>query len=376
MKISIIGPAYPLRGGIANFNEALAYAFKEENIETNIYSFSLQYPNFLFPGKTQFDTSAQKPDLNIYTTINSINPVTWVSTAKKIIAEKPDLVIVRYWLPFMAPCLGSICRYVSKFGKIKIIAITDNVIPHEARVGDRLLTKYFIKSCDGFIAMSKQVLEEVGDFTNNPNKVLLPHPIYNIFGNKISKSEAKKHLSLNEKTNYVLFFGFIRKYKGLHLLLRSFAEKALRDANIKLIVAGEFYDNEKEYLDLIKELNLTDKVILKKDYIDNDEIKYYFCAADLVAQTYISASQSGVAQIAYNFDRPMLVTNVGGLGEIVLNNKTGFVVEKSEIEIANAIAYFYSQNLEEEFSKNTAIEKEKYSWKYFVKGITDLYRSL
>lgn len=371
-KVVIIGPAHPLRGGIANFNEALSRALTKEGISNVIYSFSLQYPSFLFPGKTQFDTGPKPNDIHVKTVINSVNPLNWLRIANEIAAENPDLIIVRYWLPFMGPCLGTIARRVKKKTGAKVIAITDNVIPHEKRPGDHALTQYFVRSCDGFIAMSKAVLDELKVFTHNTHKKFLPHPIYDIFGNKVDKAIARKHLHLDPQEKLLLFFGFIRKYKGLDLLLRSLADERLKAMNVKLIVAGEFYDNEEEYLRLIKELHLEDRVILQRDYIPGEDVKYYFCASDIITQTYITASQSGVTQIAYHLEKPMLVTNVGGLSEIVPDKKVGYVVEKDPIKIADALVDFYSQNREAEFIRNVETEKEKYSWKTFVNGLMGL----
>lgn len=375
-KIVIIGPAYPLRGGIANFNDSLSRALTKEGINNVIYSFSLQYPSFLFPGKTQFEIGPKPEDIEIKSVINSINPISWIKTAKQIIKENPDLIIVRYWLPFMAPCLGSILRLIKKKYNKKIIAITDNVIPHEKRPGDKQLTTYFVKSCDGFISMSKAVLEELNAFTSSPYKLFQPHPLYDTFGNKVDKHTALKHLHLSENNKYILFFGFIRKYKGLDLLLKAFADKRLRNLNVKLIVAGEFYDNEQEYLQLINALNIQESVIIHNKHIPAEMVKYYFCASDIVAQTYITASQSGVTQIAYQLERPMLVTNVGGLSELVPHNIAGYVVEKDTVKIADALIDFFEHNKEIEFCKNIVTEKEKFSWSAFVKGVLNLNESM
>lgn len=369
-KIIIIGPAHPLRGGIANFNEALCRAIQKEGVECKIFSFSLQYPKFLFPGKTQFDTSAKSSDINIETCINSINPFNWFAVANKIKNEKPDVVVIRYWLPFMAPCLGTIARLLKK--KTRIIAITDNVIPHEKRLGDNMLTNYFVNSCHSFVAMSKSVLDDLSKFTSNKSKVFLPHPIYDIFGNKISKTEARKNIQLNESEKLILFFGFIRKYKGLDLLLEAMGDKRIKELRVKLIVAGEFYEDKKFYDDIIAKHQLQNSVIVKDTYIASEEVKNYFCAADMVVQPYRNATQSGVTQIAYHFERPMLVTNVGGLSEIIPNNKVGFVVQPNATSIADALVEFYSKNLEQQFAQNAAEEKKRFSWKSFVDGVLSL----
>ncbi|OFY83044.1 MAG: glycosyl transferase family 1 [Bacteroidetes bacterium RIFCSPLOWO2_12_FULL_35_15] len=372
-KVIIVGPAFPLRGGIANFNEALCRAMNVAGIETKIISFSLQYPNFLFPGKTQFDTGNGPQDIVVETKINSINPFNWLSVAKQIKSEQPDYVIFRYWLPFMGPCLGSIAKWIKKKTNIKVIAITDNVIPHEKRFGDSMFTNYFVKQCDGFIAMSQSVLNDLSEFTKTTNKVFLPHPIYDIFGEKVEKSVALKQLNLNSADKHILFFGFIRKYKGLDLLLEAMTDERIKQLNVKLIVAGEYYEDAAPYNEIIKKNNLENNIILKTEYIPSEEVKYYFCAADIIAQPYRNATQSGVTQIAYHFEKPMLVTNVGGLPEIVPHNKVGYVTQINSKAIADAIVDFYTNNKEEEFIKNTVVEKQRFLWSAFVKGVVGLY---
>ena len=294
---------------------------------------------------------------------------------KLIEKEKPDLVIFRYWLPFMGPCLGTIAKRIKKGTAIKVIAITDNVIPHEKRSGDRAFTSYFIRQCDGFIAMSQSVLNDLKEFTSGKSS-FLPHPIYDIFGEKLDKKEALSHLKLDPNDKHMLFFGFIRKYKGLDLLLEAMADERIRKMNIKLIVAGEYYEDAGPYNEIIKKNGLEKNIILKTEYIPSEEVRYYFCAADMVAQPYRSATQSGVTQIAYHFERPMLVTNVGGLSEIVPDKKVGYVTEINPKAIADAIVDFYSFNKEEEFTRNTFVEKQRFLWSTFVKGLQDLYKPL
>jgi len=375
LKVVIIGPAHPLRGGIADFNEALCRGFLDAGIEAGIFSFSYQYPSFLFPGTSQYTKDKAPGDLNIHSTIHSLNPFSWRNTAKKIISEKPDFVLVRYWLPFMAPALGSICRKIRKKG-IKVIAITDNVIPHEKRPGDKQLTKYFLNSCDGYVAMSKSVMEEVKSFIPDASAIFLPHPIYNIFGEAVSKADARKKISLDVGQKVILFFGFIRAYKGLDLLLEAMSDERLKQLDLKLIVAGEFYDNQKLYSDLVDKLNLKDKVIFHSSYIPKEEVKYYFCASDMVVQPYRSATQSGITQIAYHFERPMLVTRVGGLPEIVHDGLVGYVTGIDPGSISEAIHNFYTFNKEEEFTRNVKSEKERFTWKAFIEGITKLYEKI
>ena len=371
-KVIIIGPAFPFRGGIANFNNALAKAYNDRGDDVTLFSFTLQYPSFLFPGITQYEDGIPPENLRIKTLINSLNPFNWIKVANKINKETPDLVIIRYWLPFMSPCLGTIARLLNK--KIKILAITDNIIPHEKRLGDKMLTKYFVKSCDAFLTLSESVLDDLSHFTASIFKKFIPHPIYDIFGEKISKKDAIKNLELSSDDKYLLFFGFIRKYKGLDLILKAMADERIKALGVKLIVAGEFYDNKNEYTALIETLGIKNQVILHSNFITAEKVKNYFCASDMITQTYKTATQSGVTQIAYHFERPMLVTNVGGLAEIVPNNKVGYVTSQNPNDIAAAIVDFYQNNKEEAFVLNTKEEKKRFSWESFVNGIDELMK--
>lgn len=369
-KVVLVGPAFPLRGGIANFNESLAIEMQHMGIDTEIVSFSLQYPNLLFPGKTQFADGPAPKDLKITTLINSVNPFSWKKAAKHIVKQQPDAVFIRFWIPFMGPALGTIGKYLRKRG-IKVFGITDNVIPHEKRAGDKQLTSYFIKNCDGFITLSKSVLEDIGQFTDNPKKMMLPHPVYNIFGEAVDKKVGIDKLKLDAKRNYILFFGLIRGYKGLDLALKAMKDPRIKEHNITLIIAGEFYDKKENYQDDLKALEKLDKnlILLHDFYIPQEDVKYYFAASDCVVQPYKTATQSGITQVAYNFNKPMIVTNVGGLPEIVPNEKVGYVVPTNPQKIADAIIQFYDQNKVVEFSKAAEVEKEKFSWKYFVEQL-------
>jgi len=373
-KVIIIGPAFPYRGGIANFNNSLAIEYKKQGVDVKIYSFSLQYPSILFPGKTQYEKGNPPKDIEIEQIVNSINPLNWFKISRKIKKENPDYVIIRYWLPFMAPCLGTIAKLINT--KIKVFAITDNIIPHEKRFGDAILTKYFVSKCTAFLALSSSVLDDLSKFTKTNNKIFIPHPIYDSFGKIVEKEIAKSKLGLDIDGKYLLFFGFIRKYKGLDIMLEVMSDKRIQDLGIKLIIAGEFYENQKEYITKIQDLNISDYVILKNNFIPESEVKNYFCASDLITQTYRTATQSGVTQIAYHFERPMLVTNVGGLAEIVPHNKVGYVCDINKSEIVDCILDFYNKDREVEFSKNTKIEKKRFTWKELVKGIDNLIKKL
>jgi glycosyltransferase involved in cell wall biosynthesis len=371
-KILIVGPAWPLRGGLATYNERLCRAFMEQGHECEIASFSLQYPKFLFPGKTQLSDDPKPTDITIHAIINSINPLNWILVGNKLKKQQYDLVIFRYWMSFMAPAFGTIARMIKSNGKTKIITITDNIIPHEQQFFDTAFTQYFLDACHGFLAMSREVYGHVDLFSKGKPKKYVAHPMYDMFGPLVNKQEAKKQLGLDENCDYLLFFGFIRKYKGLSLLLDSFVLLKQSHPNLKLIVAGEFYENSEPYLQQIKNLGLENSVILRTDFIPNNEVGIYFSAADLIVQTYITATQSGVTQIAYYYNKPMLVTNVGGLAELVPNNVVGYVVERNEYEIANAISNYYAQNKEEEFTANIEVEKQKFTWKYLTEQLLDI----
>ena len=372
LKIFIIGPAFPLRGGPAQFNENLCLELNKEGHDAQIISYKLQYPNFLFPGSSQFEKSGSAPqDIKIHTILNTINPFNWLMVARFIRKQKPDFILFRYWLPFFGPCLGTIGKLVKSH--TKVLALTDNIIPHEKRIGDHIFTKYFVKNCDGFIAMSKVVLNDLSIFTQNLNKAYSPHPMYENYGDPISIDLARKKLNLNPHDKIILFFGLIRHYKGLDILLEALAAPEIRNQGIKLLIAGEFYDDKNFYLQLIKKLNLQDHVIVHDKFIPNDEVRDYFCAANLVAQTYRNATNSGVTMVGYFYEKPMLVTNVGGLSEIVPNEVCGYVVENNCALISEKVVDFFANNRENEFVKNVKIEKKKYEWTEFINSLLTLY---
>lgn len=373
-KIFIVGPAYPLRGGPAQFNENLCAELNKAGHDSQIISYSLQYPNFLFPGSTQFETSGQAPaGIKIHTLINTVNPFNWFKVARFIKKEKPDFILFRYWLPFFGPALGTIGRLVRS--KTKVLALTDNIIPHEKRFGDKPFTNYFVKSCHGFIAMSKTVLNDISKFSDTKNKAYSPHPMYETYGASVSMEEARKKLNLNSNDKIILFFGLIRHYKGLDILMEAMAHPEIKKENIKLLIAGEFYEDKQPYLDLIQKHNLQDQVILHDKFIANDDVRYYFCASNLVAQTYRNATNSGVTMVGYFYEKPMLVTNVGGLAEIVPNEKCGYVVDTSVPRISEKIIDYFSKNKEAEFTQNVRAEKKKYEWAEFIRVLLDLYKT-
>jgi glycosyltransferase involved in cell wall biosynthesis len=373
MKVVIIGPAYPLRGGLATYDERLARAFKEAGDEARIVTFSLQYPNFLFPGQTQFSTEAGPTDLAIEVSLNSVNPLSWWKVGRKLRAERPDLVVFRFWLPFMGPALGTVARLVRGNGHTRVVAITDNVIPHEARLGDGPLTRYFLSACDGFVTMSRSVLSQLKDlgFGQKPAQYR-PHPLYDNFGPIKPKSEALAALSLSDSAGYLLFFGFIRAYKGLDILLEAFADERIAALPIKLIIAGEFYEDAAPYEELIRRYNLENRIVRATDFIPNEKVVDYFCAADLIMQPYKNATQSGVSQIAYHFERPMLVTDVGGLAELIPDGVVGYVVPPSPAAIADVVVDFYANKREAAFAAGVREEKKQFSWPVMVAALKEV----
>lgn len=371
-KIVILGSAYPLRGGgIASYNERLARQFQQEGHEVIIYTFSLQYPGFLFPGKTQYSSEPAPTDLTIKVKVNSINPFNWIKVGKELKTLSPDIIVVRYWLPFMAPCLGTILRIAKKNRHSKIVCIADNIIPHEKRTGDTIFTRYIVKPVDAFITMSEKVLNDLKLFEQHKPALYIPHPLYDNFGDKLSKEEARNHLGINKDLQVLLFFGFIRKYKGLDILLDAMKILKQKDINYKLLVAGEFYENEKEILQQINEHGIAGNVILKTNFIPDSEIKFYLCAADCVVQPYRSATQSGVTPLAYHFEKPMIVTNVGGLPGLVPHEKVGLIAEPDAPSIAAAIERYFQLG-EEYFLPHLRMEKEKYKWSRMTGAILQL----
>jgi len=334
--------------------------------EVDILTFTTQYPSLLFPGKTQFAEGPAPENLKISRKIHSYNPFNWIKTGLYLRKQNFDLIVVRYWIPFMAPSLGTIVMLGKK--NRKAIGLVDNIIPHEKHFYDTFLSRYFTRQMDDFVVMSRSVQEEMKKFIKKQKVDYFPHPVYDIYGKTLSRNEALKKLGLIADQQYLLFFGFIRDYKGLDLLFKALAEPILDSLNLKLIVAGEFYGDRKKYMDLIEELGINDKVILHSDFIPDEKVKNYFCAADLLVQTYKTATQSGIAQIAYHFGLPMVVTNVGGLPEIVIDGQSGYVVEVDPSKIAAAIFNYFDQNKEEEFRKGTLELKERFSWRNLARG--------
>lgn len=381
MRIVIISTAYPLRGGIAHY-VSLLYQHLSIRHDVSVITFKRQYPKLLFPGKTQVEdpvhekkTSNSGSEIPSVQVIDTLNPLTWYEAGKIAAKFKPDLLIFKYWMPFFAPAFGVAARVAKKKSRCKVLFICDNVIPHEHTPLDKLLTSFLFKAGDSFIVQSKSVEKDLLSVVKKPKYKFVPHPVYEIFGKGIDKSEARKRIGISQSENVVLFFGYIRKYKGLHVLLDAMVE-VLKAMNVKLLIVGEFYDDEKGYREQIEKLNLTDNVLVVGEYIPNDEVAKYFSASDVVVLPYIDATQSGITQIAYNFNKPVITTNVGGLGEVVVDGKTGIVIPPgSSDDLANAIVKYFSENLAGKFADGVAEQKKYYSWDNLVNAIEELAQS-
>lgn len=372
MKIIIIGPAHPLRGGIAKFNERLAREFLAQGDTAEIVTFSLQYPAFLFPGKTQLNDAPPPAGLRIRVWLNSINPFNWLRVGLALRRERPDLVLCRYWLPFMGPCLGTVLRLARSNGHTRTIALCDNVLPHEKRPGDRLFTWWFAGACHAFVTLSRHVAEELAPFSDKKKVAVADHPVYDAYGEPAAEAESLAELKLAPGIEYVLFFGFIRHYKGLDLLIQAMSDPRLVALNLHLIVAGEFYADPIEYGAMVEMLEIQDRVHFFAEYIPDERMKYFFGATKLVVQPYRSASQSGISQLAYHFGTPMVVTNVGGLPEAVVDGKTGYVCTPTPEGIADAIADFYSGNHYETLRSGVLAERPRFSWAHLANVVKSL----
>ena len=374
-SIVFLGPSYPYRGGIASFSESLAREFTLKGFESTLYTFSLQYPSFLFPGKTQYSEAPRPKDLKIKQVVNSINPFNWIKVGLELKKKRPDIILVRFWLPFMGPCFGTILRIVASNKFTKIICIADNIIPHEKRIGDSLFTSYFTKSIHAFIAMSEQVMKDMNMLGIKQKKIFLPHPIFNHFGNQVTKQEGLNELHIETEKKIILFFGFIRHYKGVDILLKAMADQRIKENGYVLLIAGEFYEDEEKYLNIIKEESLEKQVIIHNQFITEENIKFYFSAADVLIQPYRHATQSGVTPLALHFNLPMIVTRVGGLSESVVHEKTGLVTEPDSQSIADSIIEYFDTG-KEAYVTHLKEHKKQYSWAFMADGIVKLNEKL
>ena len=370
MKIVLVGPFPPFRGGISDLNAALADHLSKRH-EIHAINFTTQYPKVLFPGKTQFKKGDPAQEVDSIRCLSSINPFSWRKTAYKIIDIEPDLVLFRFWLPFFAPAFSGVAKKIRKYSDATIMAICDNIIPHEERLLDTRLTKRFFGFIDSFIVLSKKVENELLSFVPEAKYKYSPHPIYSIFNNTLSKEQAKAELKLATK-KVLLFFGLIREYKGLDILINAMEKIKTELEDYTLLIVGECYENENKYTELIKKAGITDNVKCHYSFIPDNEVGKYFSAADVVVLPYKTASQSGIVQIAYHFDTPVIVSNVGGLPEIVDEGKTGYCVEPNSNAFAKAIKAFYENDNISEMNSNISEYKSQFSWDAMVKAIEKL----
>lgn len=363
MKIIVLGTAHPYRGGLATFNERLARQFMSEGHEVEVWTFTLQYPSFLFPGKTQYTNEPAPQDLLIRRKLNSCNPFNWFRVGRAVRKAAPDLLICCYWMSFFAPAYGLVSRMAKRNGKTRCIALVHNMIPHEPTILDKLFAPYFVKSQNAFVALSESV---VGDIDNldkaGKPKTFSPHPIYDHYGERMNKEKACDALNLPAEKQYMLFFGLVRAYKGLDLLLDAFGQVKDQLPNLQLIIAGEFYEDEEKYRAQIETNGLKDRVIIRNEFVPDGDLRKYFGAADLIVQPYKTATQSGVTQVAFHFEKPMLVTNVGGLGEIVHDHKMGYACEPTAEAIAADLVDYYTQQRQAAYTSYLQKEKTKYAW--------------
>ena len=371
MKIILLGPAYPYRGGLASIMETMAREWQSRGHEVRIYTFTVQYPSLLFPGKTQYVTTPAPEDLHIERVMNTVNPLNWLSLGLRLRRECPDMVVMKYWTPFMAPCFGTIARIARSNGVTKFVCQIDNVEPHEHHIIDRPCNHYYLGAVDGFVYMSEQVHGELKAYTAAP-ALFSPHPMFENFGKAVERDEACRRIGIDPAQRYTLFFGLIRDYKGLDLLLKAWA-KWMPDGR-KLLIAGEFYASREKYISLIEELGLQDRVVLHDRFIADEDVKYYFSAADALVLPYRTATQSGVTQIAYNFSLPMIVTRVGGLPEIVPDGRVGLVCEADAESIKEALQALYDGDRLQTFKENFAQERKRFSWSAMCDRLEEVYQ--
>ena len=369
MKIVILGPAHPYRGGLASIMETMAREYQRRGDEVKVYTFSLQYPSLLFPGKSQTVDTPAPHDLHIERIVNNCNPLNWIVVGERLRREAPDMIVMKYWTPFMAPCFGTIARIARRNGKTKVVCQIDNVEPHEHHLIDKPFNRYYLGAVDGFVYMSEQVGGELRGYTSAP-AIFSPHPMFEHFGARVERSEACRRLGLDAEHRYLLFFGLIRDYKGLDMLLEAFEE--VDDANIRLLVAGEFYNDKEQYRATLERLG--NRVVLHDRFIPDAEVAAYFSVADALVLPYRTATQSGVTQIAYNFSVPMVVTRVGGLPEIVPDGEVGFVCEPNVESIREAIQRLYEGDALAHFAECFPAQRKRFSWATMCDKLVEVLR--
>jgi len=365
MKIGFLGPAYPYRGGIAQFCSQLAKEFNQNN-EIRFFSFKHQYPEILFPGKDQFG-KVEKPDFTIISRLTPYNPFTWYPTVKEINDWEPDILIISYWIPFFAISYGFILRRLKK--RTKSYYIVHNIDFHEKWLFAKSLTKYALKKADLLITLSKSVYDDAYRLFPKKKTIHGFHPVYNCYNlNKYTNKSAKSELSLDDK-KVILFFGYIKEYKGLELLIKSFPDVIKKINNAHLLIVGEVYGNARKYHDAILDTKLKDRVTFIERFVKDSEIELFFKASDVLVLPYLQATQSGVLQIAYDMGLGAVATPVGSLAELVLDSKTGIIAgEVSKEAITKAIIKYFKMD-REEMKKNIIKENSKHSWEALARLI-------
>ena len=362
LRVALVGPMHPYRGGIAHYLEKMEAGLRERGHETVPVTFTRQYPELLFPGKTQYvedaETTADDPER----LLDSLNPWTWYRTARYLAEQDPDVVLFKYWMSYFAPSFGLIARYLRRQG-VRVVTVVDNALPHERRPGDKVLGKFFLRACDGLIVMSDEVEGDLHDLGIEAPIRRVNHPIYNTFGEARPREEARNELGLPTDAPVLLFFGFVRRYKGLHVLLEALPRIVERLPDVRLVVAGEFYDDKAFYENIIEKHQLGPYLHLHDGYVSDEDVAAYFSAADVVVQPYVSATQSGVAKIAYHFERPLIMTDVGGLAEMMPDGEAGLVVPPEDPEaLADAVGRFFEEDLQARLTDGVRREKKKYAW--------------
>lgn len=379
MNIVLVGTAYPLRGGIAHY-VGLLWKYLSRAHDVRIVTFSRQYPKLLFPGKSQEESGDAGIPVESLPWIDSINPVNWIRTGFRVRALRADLIVFKFWMPFFAPSYGVIAAIARWRRATRTMFICDNVIPHERRPGDRLLTRFAFRFIDSYVVQSRAVERDLRLWKKDPLLAYLPHPVYEIFGQEMPRSEARRGLrgvdaamDLGDDERVLLFFGYVRDYKGLDVILDAMPAIRAR-MQVKLLVVGEFYNNERQYREQVRRLGIGDAVIFHSAYVPNEDVGVFFSAADVLTLPYKSATQSGIIQIAYNFHRPVIATDVGGLGEVIVDGRTGSIVPPGQpAAIAEAVIAFFENERFEEYRAGVIEEKKKYSWEFMAEGIEKLY---
>lgn len=373
MKIAMIGPVHPYKGGIAHYTDLLCRALREDGNEVQLYSFKFQYPKLLYkkPQKDMKSSGFGTNDADFC--IHTLNPFNWIKVAGRIKKQKPELIILQWWHPYFAPCFWSICKLLRRE---KILFVCHNVFPHERFPLDRLLTKWTLGCGRYFITQSKMDARDLLSVKHDAVYRVTPHPTYGMFCKQgMSMQKAREQLQIDQGQRALLFFGFVRKYKGLQYLLEAMKLLKERDFKVQLWVVGDFGEDKDEYVEQIRRFEIGDQVQMVEGYVPDDEVEKYFAASDLVVLPYLSATQSGIVQIAFGFEKPVLVTEVGGLPDVVTNGKTGYVVEPRSAEmIAEAIMDYYINNRREAFVSQIEKEKDRFSWKTFVDTMMEMVR--